>query len=152
MPSGIPSQPAQLCLLASLPPAHATEPPRVRFVGRVAGLDAESATAVLVDMDPLGGETAAVLIDLTLPVLRGGKPTPRLKDQIMVTGEVTRLAEPLPTIPTLAVVLPSPVKRPLDLRTVVTIERFDLCEGLDMEQWRAAVRAVQAVRNPAEAL
>ncbi|GAA5975525.1 hypothetical protein JCM10908_005188 [Rhodotorula pacifica] len=152
MPSGIPSQPAQLCLLASLPPAHATEPPRVRFVGRVAGLDAESATAVLIDMDPLEGETAAVLVDLTLPILRGGKPAPRLKDQIIVTGEVTRLAEPLSTIPSLAVVLPSPVKRPLDRQSIVTVERFDLCEELDMEQWRAAVRAVQAVRDPANAV
>ncbi|GAA5961397.1 hypothetical protein JCM8115_003432 [Rhodotorula mucilaginosa] len=140
MPPGIPNEPARLCLLGSLPPAEVAHPPRVRLVGRVAALLPEVSLAVLVDTTE---PAAAVLIDLSSPVLRGGRAPPRLKDRIMVTGQVTRPAEPITTPPALQVPLPVPITRPLDLDTVIQVERFEPCEDLDMEQWRAAVRAVQ---------
>ncbi|POY76857.1 hypothetical protein BMF94_0109 [Rhodotorula taiwanensis] len=154
MSGGVPAEPARLCLLGSLPRAHASRPPRVRFVGRVAGLLPEAALAVLVDSEPTrslaqtsSSSSSAVLIDLTLPVLQGGRAPPRLKDRIMITGEVTRLQVPIAAVPELQVTLPAPVTTPLDLRTVITVEQFEACEDLDMEQWRAAIRAVDAVRR-----
>ncbi|KWU43337.1 hypothetical protein RHOSPDRAFT_35085 [Rhodotorula sp. JG-1b] len=142
MPPGIPAEPARLCLLGSLPPAEVAHPPRVRVVGRIAALLPEVSLAVLVDTTDAA--PAAVLIDLSSPVLRGGRAPPRLKDRIMVTGQVTRpIQEPITTPAALQVPLPVPIQRPLDLDTVVQVERFEPCEDLDMEQWRAAVRAVQ---------
>ncbi|GAA5869641.1 hypothetical protein JCM3774_005501 [Rhodotorula dairenensis] len=167
--SGIPATPAQLCLIGSLPRSAAEPPPRVRLVGRVASLIPESSLAVLVDTTTTAGAsaassssssssssivtgsakptTAAVLIDLSLPVLGSGQPPPRLKDLIMITGQVTRLTEPVSPVPTLPVTLRVPIRNPLDLRTVIAVERFDPCENLDLEQWHAAVRAVHAARD-----
>ncbi|BGP54566.1 hypothetical protein JCM8202_004940 [Rhodotorula sphaerocarpa] len=156
-PSGVPSEPARLCTIASLLPAHRTQPPRVRFVGRVAALLPEAALAVLVDTDPTGQRTGsdsvppveahAVVVDLTMPVLLAGAEPPSLKDRVMVMGEVTALSAPPPRLPDLQVLLPAPLQQPLDPLTVVTVERFDPCEDLDMEQWRAAVQAVEAVQT-----
>ncbi|CDR37908.1 RHTO0S03e00826g1_1 [Rhodotorula toruloides] len=137
-PSGYPTQPARLCLLDSLPAAHATTSPRVRVVGRVVGLLPSQSLALLAD------GSSAVLVDLSLAVLHGEAPPPRLKDRLMVTGEMVALSDPLP-VPDLAIPLASSSTPPsIDPFIVLKAERIQECEELDMEGWRKAVEVVQA--------
>ncbi|BGO96967.1 hypothetical protein RTBOTA2_001269 [Rhodotorula toruloides] len=137
-PTGYPTQPARLCQLDSLPPAHATSPPRVRVVGRIVGLLPAHSLALLAD------GSSAVLVDLSLAVLYGQTPPPRLKDRLMVTGEMVALSDPLP-IPDLSIPLASTSNPPsVDPCVVLRAERIQECEELDMEGWRKAVEVVQA--------
>ncbi|BGP30914.1 hypothetical protein JCM10296v2_002675 [Rhodotorula toruloides] len=137
-PAGYPAQPARLCLLDSLPTAHATAPPRVRVVGRVVGLLPSHSLALLAN------GSSAVLVDLSLAVLYGQTPTPRLKDRLMVTGEMVALPDPLP-VPDLSIPLAFTSPPPsVDPCVVLKAERIQECEELDMEGWRKAVEVVQA--------
>lgn len=115
LPGSRPSLPGSACSVVSLPPRSLTRlvfassagsssiSPRFHSCAQterkatdsggansVAALLPEVSLAVLVDTTDAA--PAAVLIDLSSPVLRGGRAPPRLKDRIMVTGQVTRPA------------------------------------------------------------
>ncbi|GAA6000212.1 uncharacterized protein JCM10292_004036 [Rhodotorula paludigena] len=139
LPAGVPSVPAQLCLLDSLPPAYATLPPRLRVVGRVLAYDAGRALALLTD------GSHAVLVDLSLvlhnnPFLSGGA-APRIKDRLMVTGELFKFETAL-SAPPISLALASRAAPTYDEHVVLRAERAQECEELDMEKWREAVKAV----------
>ncbi|TNY24587.1 hypothetical protein DMC30DRAFT_413194 [Rhodotorula diobovata] len=138
LPQGVPTSPAQLCLLSSLPPAHSTQPPRVRLVGRVIAYDPEHALALLAD-GPHG-----VVVDLSLVLFHQGPAAPRPKDRLMLTGELVLREAPLP-LPEVDSSLPptSTTSPEVDPRVVLVAERSQQCEELDMERWREAVRAVR---------
>ncbi|BGP38830.1 hypothetical protein JCM10450v2_002784 [Rhodotorula kratochvilovae] len=146
LPSGTPAAPATLCLLSSLPPAHATAPPRVRLVGRVVAYDPARALALLADGDQgLLVDFRRVLHHAEPDQAAGTAGAPRVKERWMICGEVLLLPAPL-AVPSIAAHLP-PVREAapeVDPRVVLVAERAEECEALEMHGWREAVRAVQA--------
>ncbi|GAA5944296.1 hypothetical protein JCM3775_003316 [Rhodotorula graminis] len=139
LPQGVPTAPAQLCLISSLPAAHPTAPPRARLVGRVIAYDPTRALALLAD-GPHG-----LLVDLSLVMHHNGPAAPRARDRLMVTGELVLHDNPIP-LPSIDPSLPltSTSAPEVDPRVVLLAERMQHCEELDMEQWRAAVEAARA--------
>ncbi|GAA5970524.1 hypothetical protein JCM21900_000185 [Sporobolomyces salmonicolor] len=126
------SGPAKLCLVDRLPPATPLDPPRLRLVARVVATRLQESLILVAD-----GQDGLV-VDIELAV-RGGAIPPRVKDLVMLTGELC-LADPPTPIPSIATARSSPA---VDPSRVLKATNLVPCEELDMDEWRAAVRAVQ---------
>ncbi|GAA5904514.1 hypothetical protein JCM6882_008929 [Rhodosporidiobolus microsporus] len=133
-----------LCLLSSLPAPldnPALPAPRVRFVARVVGLKLEDSLALVED------EGRVVLVELEQARRSAGAKwaPPRVKDRVMIWGEVVRSEAPL-LIPSISAPLsssPPALDPPL---LVHAIRILDLGEpqggGEALEGWREGVRGV----------
>ncbi|GJN87611.1 hypothetical protein Rhopal_000566-T1 [Rhodotorula paludigena] len=101
--------------------------------------DANCALALLAD------GPYAVLVDLSLVLhnnpLLSGSAAPRVKDRLMVTGELVATETAL-SAPPISPALASWAAPTYDEYAVLRAERAQECEELDMEKWREAVKAV----------
>ncbi|GAA5858398.1 hypothetical protein JCM1840_001184 [Sporobolomyces johnsonii] len=131
MVAGFPGT-AKLCLIDALPPATHLDPPHLRLVARVVATQLQDSLILVAD-----GQDGLV-VDIELAV-RGGAIPPKVKDLVMLTGELC-LADPPTPIPSIATAHSSPAVDPSRLLKATNLVP---CEELDMHEWRAVVKAVQ---------
>ncbi|GAA5833576.1 hypothetical protein JCM5353_000836 [Sporobolomyces roseus] len=138
----------KLCSISSLPPIlNSLEPPQVRLIGRVIGHNPERLIVLLVDptgTTSAGGKT--LLVDLKNVVLQGGHLPPKIKDLIMIFGELVQHTTeekdlPLNEIGLLTPDEPDATKLLLAKRMVRIDEGKG--EGFDVKLWEETIQAVQ---------
>ncbi|GAA5982050.1 hypothetical protein JCM5350_000628 [Sporobolomyces pararoseus] len=136
----------KLCSIATLPPIDCPwELPQVRVVGRVVGNKPEEGVVLIADT--ASSPSPTVVVDFERVVLHGAVSPPKVKDLIMVFGELVpkklKISNNVPPNELSVLNIQSP-----DLTKVVVAKRIVRIEeghgaGFDVRDWAQAVENVQ---------
>ncbi|GAA5869301.1 hypothetical protein JCM16303_000421 [Sporobolomyces ruberrimus] len=152
MPTGYTSS-FKLCTILTLPLIlDSMDPPQVRVLARVIGCT--PGTGLYLVAEPTGFNAQTVLLDVAQLALEGGVFPPKVKDLIMVFGELVHRDSndeeqgvPSNEISILTVQPPDATLRLVAKRLVQIEEGHG--GGFDLHEWSKAVEVVQSHRSNA---
>ncbi|GAA5946691.1 hypothetical protein JCM3765_000350 [Sporobolomyces pararoseus] len=144
MPVGYTSS-FKLCSIPTLPPIdNPLEPPQVRLLGRVVGSNPGEGVVLLAD--PASSPASTVIVEFEGVVLQGGTTPPKVKDLIMIFGELVPKKLDSKNVPHNELSILN-VQSP-DLKKVLVAKRLVRIEeghgaGFNVQDWAQSVENVQ---------